>query len=122
MIDKLNMILNGLRNAIMSTVEKPLGRLRSMGVEVGEEGTMGDWGWAVISRAVEVGILNLSDPDLDAIYHVFRRCATLEEMVKDALARPNEVDENFVNNLLEEYREDVEALARVRERLEALLV
>jgi hypothetical protein len=121
MIDKLNMILNGLRNAIMSTVEKPLSRLRSMGVEVGEEGTMGDWGWAVISKAMEVGILSLGDADIDAMYYVFRRCATLEEMTREALSRPGEVDENFVNNLLDDFRENVEALSRIKERLDLLL-
>lgn len=121
MIDKLNMILIGLRNAITLTVEKPMAKLREMGIEVGEEGTWGDWGWAVVSKAVEAGVLSLSDADMDAMYYVFRRCATLEEMVKEALGRPDEVDENFVNNLMEDFRENVEALSRVREKLNLLL-
>ncbi|MGC9153600.1 MAG: hypothetical protein ACP5GY_07705 [Vulcanisaeta sp.] len=118
MIDRLNMILTGLKNAITLTVEKPLSRLREMGIEIGEENTMGDWGWAVISKAVEVGILNLTDADIDAMYYVFRRCATLEEMVKEALARPNEIDENFISSLMDDFKENVEALSRVKERLD----
>ncbi len=121
MIDRLNMVLTGLKNAITLTVEKLLGRLRELGIEVGEENTMGDWGWAVISKAVEVGILNLTDADMDAMYYVFRRCATLEEMVKEALARPNEIDENFISSLMDDFKENVEALSRVKERLDTLI-
>jgi len=37
------------------------------------------------------------------------------------LSRPGEVDENFVNNLLDDFRENVEALSRIKERLDLLL-
>lgn len=67
------------------------------------------------------GIISLSDADIDAIYYVFRRCATLEEMVREALSRPEEIDENFVNNLMDDFRENAEALARVRERINQLV-
>ncbi|WP_243679728.1 hypothetical protein [Vulcanisaeta souniana] len=84
MIDRLNMIISGLKNAVNLTVENVLARLKEMKVEVTEEDTAGDWGgWSVISKAIDVGILNLSDADINAMYYVFRRCATLEEMVKE---------------------------------------
>ncbi len=121
MIDRLNAIITGLRNAVSLTVDGLLRRLREMNIDVPEEETMGDWGWSVVSRAMEAGIISLSDADIDAMYYVFRRCATLEEMVREALARLDEVDENFVNNLMDEFREDVEALARVRERINQLI-
>ncbi|MGC8607530.1 MAG: hypothetical protein ACP5GZ_03350 [Vulcanisaeta sp.] len=121
MIDRLNMIITGLKNAVNLTVEKVLARLKEMNVEINEEETVGDWGWGVISKAMEVGILNLSDADINAMYYVFRRCATLEEMVKEALSRPEEVDENFVNNLMDDFRENIEALARIRERIDQLI-
>ncbi|WP_069807594.1 hypothetical protein [Vulcanisaeta thermophila] len=121
MIDQLNAILNGLKRAVTLTVEKLLEKLRGMGIEVEEENTAGDWGWSVVSKAMEAGIISLSDADADAMYYVFRRCATLEEMVKEALANPSEIDENFVNNLIDDYRENMEALARVRERLNAAI-
>ncbi len=122
MIDRLNAIITGLRNAVTLTVEKLLERLKETNIDVPEERTIGDWGgWSVISKAMEVGIISLSDADIDAMYYVFRRCATLEEMVKEALARPEEIDENFVNNLMDDFRENVEALARVRERINQLI-
>ncbi|ADY01401.1 hypothetical protein VMUT_1196 [Vulcanisaeta moutnovskia 768-28] len=121
MIDRLNMIITGLKNAVNLTVEKVLARLKDMNVEINEEETVGDWGWSVISKAMEIGILNLSDADINAMYYVFRRCATLEEMVKEALSRPEEVDENFVNNLMDDFRENIEALARIRERIDQLI-
>ncbi|WP_243671378.1 hypothetical protein [Vulcanisaeta sp. JCM 16161] len=120
-IDRLNAIITGLRNAVTLTVEKLLEKLKEANIEVPEEETIGDWGWSVISKAMENGIISLSDADIDAMYYVFRRCATLEEMVKEALARPNEIDENFVNNLLDDFRENMEALARVRERISQLI-
>ena len=121
MIDRLNMIISGLRNAVNLTVENVLARLKEMNVELTEEDTAGDWGWSVISKAIDVGILNLSDADANAMYYVFRRCATLEEMVKEALLRPGEIDENFVNNLVDDFRENMEALARIRERINQLI-
>ena len=121
MIDRLNAIITGLRNAVTLTVERLAEKLRALNIEVPSEETIGDWGWGVVSKAMEAGIISLSDADIDAMYYVFRRCATLEEMVREALARPDEVDENFVNNLLEDFRENVEALARVRERINQLV-
>ena len=120
-IDKLNAIITGLKNAVTLTVERLTERLRELNIEVPSEETIGDWGWSVISKAMEAGIISLSDADIDAMYYVFRRCATLEEMVREALARPDEVDENFVNSLMDDFRENVEALARVRERINQLL-
>ncbi len=124
MIDRLNMIITGLKNAVELTVEKVLVRLREMNAEIAEEETetVGDWGWSVISKAIDVGILNLSDVDANAMYYVFRRCATLEEIVKEALSRPEEIDENFVNNLMDDFKENVEALAKIRERISQLIV
>ncbi|GAB6945382.1 hypothetical protein [Vulcanisaeta sp. JCM 14467] len=121
MIDRLNAIITGLRNAVTLTVERLTERLRELNIEVPNEETIGDWGWSVISKAMEAGIISLSDADIDAMYYVFRRCAILEEMVRETLARPGEVDENFVNNLMDDFRENVEALARVRERINQLL-
>ena len=121
MIDRLNAIITGLKNAVTLTVERLTERLRELNIEVPNEETIGDWGWSVISKAMEAGIISLSDADIDAMYYVFRRCATLEEMVREALARPDEVDENFVNSLMDDFRENVEALARVRERINQLL-
>ncbi len=120
-IDRLNAIITGLRNAVTLTVERLTERLRELNIEVPNEETIGDWGWSVISKAMEAGIISLSDADIDAMYYVFRRCAILEEMVRETLARPGEVDENFVNNLMDDFRENVEALARVRERINQLL-
>ena len=121
MIDRLNAIITGLRNAVTLTVERLTERLRELNIEVPNEETIGDWGWSVISKAMEAGIISLSNADIDAMYYVFRRCATLEEMVREALARPDEVDENFVNSLMDDFKENVEALARVRERINQLL-
>lgn len=60
MIDRLNAIITGLRNAVTLTVEKLLERLREENIEVPEERTIGDWGgWGgVISKAMEAGIIS----------------------------------------------------------------
>lgn len=87
-IDRLNAIITGLRNAVTLTVEKLLEKLKEANIEVPEEETIGDWGWSVISKAMENGIISLSDADIDAMYYVFRRCATLEEMVKERWPGP----------------------------------
>lgn len=122
--DRLTGLLTGLRNSIITTVSDVVNALRTQGVEVSQLGNSdiaGDWAWDVITKALELSVINLSDADYDAMYHVFRRCATLEEMVREALERPDEVDENFINELTEEFRENVEALNRVRGRLSILI-
>ncbi len=43
-IDRLNAIITGLRNAVTLTVEKLLERLKEANIEVPEERTIGDWG------------------------------------------------------------------------------
>ncbi|WP_243674766.1 hypothetical protein [Vulcanisaeta distributa] len=44
MIDRLNAIIVGLRNAVALTVEKLLEKLREANIEIPSESTIGDWG------------------------------------------------------------------------------
>lgn len=55
MIDRLNAIIVGLRNAVALTVEKLLEKLREANIEIPSESTIGDWGWNVVSKALEAG-------------------------------------------------------------------
>ncbi|WP_243666593.1 hypothetical protein [Vulcanisaeta sp. JCM 16159] len=50
MIDRLNAIIAGLRNAVALTVEKLLEKLREANIEIPSESTIGDWGWNVVSK------------------------------------------------------------------------
>lgn len=124
MEDKLSNLLTGLRNAILNTISDILNVLKTQGIYVEDlknDEIAGDWAWDIITKALENGIINLSDADYDAIYHVFRRCATLEEMIRDAMDRVSEIDEQFVNELMDDFRENAEALSKIKEHILILL-